>query len=68
MRGMLIEWFHKVQHSLKIFGSDRHIPTGNDTVFDIISGDFLVRCKDEKMPGIDTAEDFQKHEAWPLLT
>lgn len=36
MRGMLIEWFHKVQHSLKIFGSDRHIPTGNDTVFDII--------------------------------
>ena len=45
MRGMTIKRSYKLQNRFKIFSGDRYIPTGDNAVFDIISGNLLIRSK-----------------------
>ena len=45
MRGMTIKRSYELQDRFKIFSGDRYIPTGDNAVFDIISGNLLIRSK-----------------------
>lgn len=45
MRGMTVERFRKCKHSLEVLRSDGDVPTGDDTVTDVVGRNFLVRSK-----------------------